>query len=233
MNDLEKRIAQLLAEGSQSFNDRNVDAALQSFRKAIEEAERGAGPETPLLIRPLWSAARAVAWGHYEPCPEVSEAVRLSARATTIAGEHWSAQPYEFAMLLTNYAYDLRTNGQPDDAVAQAIRARDILLGIGQDARMQASHIVSTLMFANRGEEAVPYAREFLRMVEQAGDGVLLSHAHYLLTNCLRLAGMDEEALARAKQYVEDTGEHAANEGWKDVVRPMITELEDRIRSKG
>lgn len=222
----------LLAEGERLFiAERATEAARAVFERALAEAEREHGENHEALIMPLWWLSKVARYRQDSRNDQTALAVAYGARALRLAEEHWQTAPWGLPNLLEFHATTLHINEDIDEAIVTAARAATLLRDAGRDPRAPLQTQVEVLMFAGRGEEGIEPARELLGL-EQAHDGLMTWYAHYLLLNCLRIAGRDAEALERARDFVAREGKEAADSGYKDLVRPMVVELERRIREK-
>lgn len=216
-------LAALVEEGEVLLHATDYAGARKLFEQAVRNAEQAHGSAAKELIVPLMGLARASGENNAAACNEMDRELEVQRRALAIAEAALPGDDPLLAEVLHAHGVSVWASGHPAPAVELLVRALEVARTAGGDAHGYLGPLVGALLDARRWAEALPHARELIRL-EDAGSHADLTTL-FIVGQCFRDAGANEEARAVFVRFLEAFGEDG-NAAIKDEVRSWLTALD-------
>jgi tetratricopeptide (TPR) repeat protein len=216
-------LSNLVEDGESKLTAADYAGARRVFEEAVAEGERSHGARAKELIVPLMGLARASGENHATACEQMERELEVQKRALTIAEESLPADDPLLAECLHAHGVSVWASGEPSRAVALLERALDVVGRAGGDAHGYLGPLVGALLDAKRAAEALPHARELLRL-EDAGSAADLTTL-FIIGQCFRDAGATQEARTVLERFLVALGEDG-NADIRDEVKAWLANLD-------
>lgn len=223
LTDALSRLSRLVDDGEDKLSAGDYAAARGVFEEAVVEAERSHGAAAKELIVPLMGLARASGENNATACEPMDRELEIQRRALTIAEAALPADDPLLAEVLHAHGVSVWASGEPSRAVELLVRALDIVQKAGSDEHGYLGPLVGALLDAKRAADALPYARDLLRLEDASSPADLTTL--FLLGQCFRDAGATQDAKAVFERFLVAFGEDG-NPVIRDEVTSWLSALE-------
>ena len=149
--------------------------------------------------------------------------LEVQRRAVAIAEATLPADDLLLAECLHAHGVSVWANGQPAPAVELLLRALDVVRSAGGDVHGYLEPLVGALLDAKRAVDALPHAREQLRLETASAPADLTTL--FIVGQCFRDAGATEEARTVFARFLSTFGADG-NPAIRDEVRGWLRALE-------
>ncbi len=206
-------IDELVEAGEAFLYDGDVASARSAFASAVERTEAAYGTRSRELVVPLMGLARASG--------ETSrpEELAIQRRALSIAEETLAPDDILLAECLQAFGVSTWGAGEPDVAAGLLARSLEVTKRAGADPSPYLAPLVGALVDAKRPADALPHARELLRL-EGGGESLDLTTL-FVVGQALLEAGARAEARAVLTRFLSVYGE-GGNPAIVDQVRRWL-----------
>jgi tetratricopeptide (TPR) repeat protein len=215
-------LSALVEEGESHLTEGDYAGARRIFEEAVAHAERAHGAVAPELIVPLMGLARAAGENNASACAKMDREIEVQRRAVAIADATLPEDDLLLAECLHAHGVSVWANGQPAPAVELLLRALDVVRRGGGDAHGYLGPLVGALLDAKRAIDALPHARELLRLEDASSPDLTTL---FIVGRCFRDAGANEDARVVFGRFLTAFGE-AGNPTIRDEVRGWLDKLE-------
>lgn len=195
----------------------DFEGAREGFAAAVTKIEATFGMESKELIPPLMGLARANGQA------KLDDELTLQRRAVKIAEETLSEKDVMRAEVLHAHGVSTWATGDANAGAELLERALVIAKRAGVDAAPFLAPLVGALLDAKRAGDALPHARELLRLESGGGTPADLTTL-FVVGQALREAGAHDEARAVLTRFLDAYGE-SGNPEIRDQVRSWIAAL--------
>jgi tetratricopeptide (TPR) repeat protein len=216
-------LSALVEDGESHLYDGNYAVARRIFEEAVAHAEKEHGTDAKELIVPLMGLARASGENNATACAQMERELEVQKRALSIAEASLPDDDLLLAECLHAHGVSVWANGEPARAVELLVRALDVVRRGGGDAHGYLGPLVGALLDAKRPADALPHARELLRLEDASSPADLTTL--FVVGQCFRDAGATEEARAVLERFLEAFGEEG-NPAIRDEVRRWLATLQ-------
>ena len=222
-SDHDDAISALVEDGERHLSDGNYAGARRIFEEAVAQAELTHGERAKELIVPLMGLARASGENNASACEQMDRELDVQRRALRIAEGVLDERDPLLAECLHAHGVSVWASGHPGRAVELLGRALEVVRRAGCDAHGYLGPLVGALLDTKRPADALPHARELLRLEETSSPADLTTL--FIVGQCFRDAGATEEARAVLERFLTAFGEEG-NEAIRDEVRAWLSGLE-------
>jgi tetratricopeptide (TPR) repeat protein len=219
---MNEALSALVDDGESRLSGGDYVGARRIFETAVAHAERAHGDSAKELIVPLMGLARAAGEDHAMACAQMDRELEVQRRAVAIAEATLPADDLLLAECLHAHGVSVWANGQPAPAVALLLRALDVARRGGGDAHGYLGPLVGALLDDRRAAEALPHARELLRLEDASSPDLTTL---FVVGQCFRDAGANEDARAVFGRFLDAFGDEG-NPTIRDEVRGWVRALE-------
>jgi tetratricopeptide (TPR) repeat protein len=167
--------------------------------------------------------ARAAGENNATACEQMERELEVQKRALSIAEAALPDDDLLLAECLHAHGVSVWASGEPARAVELLVRALDVVRRGGGDAHGYLGPLVGALLDAKRALDALPHARELLRLEDASSPADLTTL--FVVGQCFRDAGATEEARAVLERFLEAFGEEG-NPAIRDDVRRWLSTLQ-------
>jgi tetratricopeptide (TPR) repeat protein len=216
-------LSALVEDGESRLHDGDYAGARRIFEEAVAQAEREHGERAKELIVPLMGLARAAGENNATACEQMERELEVQKRALSIAEAALPDDDLLLAECLHAHGVSVWASGEPARAVELLVRALDVVRRGGGDAHGYLGPLVGALLDAKRALDALPHARELLRLEDASSPADLTTL--FVVGQCFRDAGATEEARAVLERFLEAFGEEG-NPAIRDDVRRWLSTLQ-------
>ncbi|HSO40551.1 MAG TPA: tetratricopeptide repeat protein [Labilithrix sp.] len=222
--DHDDAISALVEDGEVHLQAADFGGARRLFEEAVAQAELTHGPHARQLIVPLMGLARASGEDHASDSEPMDRELAVQERALAIAEAALTADDPLLAEVLHAHGVSVWASGHPARAVDLLVRALGVVRRAGGDAHGYLGPLVGALLDAQRATDALPHARELLRLEETSSPADLTTL--FVVGQCFRDAGATEEARVVLERFLAAPGSdgdptiHNDVQTWLSTVRP-------------
>jgi tetratricopeptide (TPR) repeat protein len=216
-------LAALVEDGESHLYDGDYVGARRIFEEAVAHAERAHGETAKELIVPLMGLARASGENNASACKQMDRELEVQRRAVAIAEATLPPGDLLLAECLHAHGVSVWANGEPARAVELLLRALGIARQGGGDAHGYLEPLIGALLDAKRAIDALPHARELLRLEDASSPADLTTL--FIVGQCFRDAGANEDARTVFGRFLTAFGENG-NPAIRDEVRGWLSALE-------
>jgi tetratricopeptide (TPR) repeat protein len=216
-------VSDLVEDGERLLYDGDYPGARRIFEQAVTLAEQTHGARARELIVPLMGLARASGENNATPCEAMDRELSVQRRALAIAESALSNDDLLLAECLHAHGVSVWANGDPSRAVELLVRALAVVRRGEGDAHGYLGPLIGALLDAKRAADALPHARELLRLEDASSPADLT--ALFIIGQCFRDAGATKEARAVFERFLVAFGEDG-NPTIRDEVRTWLAALE-------
>lgn len=213
----------LVDDGESKLYDGDYPGARRVFEEAVVVAERAHGKAAKELIVPLMGLARASGENNATACEPMERELEVQRRALTIAEAALPADDPLLAEVLHAHGVSVWASGEPSRAVELLVRALEVVGKAGGDAHGYLGPLVGALLDAKRAADALPHARELLRLEDASSPADLTTL--FIVGQCFRDAGATQEAKAVFERFLVAFGDEG-NPVIRDEVTSWLATLE-------
>jgi len=202
---IEDPIAELVEAGERLLYEGSCELARRIFVDAVAQTEARSGRDCVELVVPLLGLARATASEGAAPPEALAEELALQARALRIAEAELASDDMLLAEVLQ--AHGASTWGAGDPAKGAALLARAVAVARAAEGDVAGflAPLVGALVDDGRAREALPHARELLRLEDVNGEADLTTL--FVVGRCFREAGARAEAREVLARFLASFGE--------------------------
>jgi tetratricopeptide (TPR) repeat protein len=218
-SDHDDAISALVEDGEVRLADGDYAGARRIFEEAVAQAELTHGDRAKELIVPLMALARASGENNSSACEQMDRELDVQRRALGIAESALPGNDPLLAECLHAHGVSVWANGHPARAVELLVRALGVVRSAGGDAHGYLGPLVGALLDAKRAEDALPHARELLRLEETSSPADLTTL--FIVGQCFRDAGVTEEARAVLERFLAAFGKEG-NPTIRDEVQAWL-----------
>lgn len=223
MTEALSALVTLVEQGESHLSGGDYVGARRIFEEAVAQAERAHGDHAKELIVPLMGLARASGEDHATASRQMDRELEVQRRAVAIAEATLPADDLLLAECLHAHGVSVWANGQPAPAVELLLRALDVVRSGGGDAHGYLEPLVGALLDDKRAVDALPHARELLRLENASAPADLTTL--FIVGQCFRDAGATEEARAVLGRFLSTFGAEG-NPSIRDEVRGWLSALD-------
>lgn len=216
-------LSALVEEGESKLYDRDYGGARVVFEQAVAEAERAHGVDAKELIVPLMGLARASGEDNAMACEQMEREIDVQRRALAIAEAALPPDDLLLAEVLHAHGVSVWASGEPSRAVTLLERALEIVRRAQADEHGYLGPLVGALLDAKRPADALPHARELLRLEDASSPADLTTL--FIVGQSFRDAGATQEAKAVFERFLVAFGDEG-NPVIRDEVRSWLAALE-------
>ena len=216
-------LSALVEDGEGLLYDGDYAGARRIFEEAVAQAEAEHGVRAKEMIVPLMALARASGENNAQACAQMERELEVQRRALAIAETALPGDDPLLAECLHAHGVSVWANGEPARAVELLLRALDVMRRAGGDAHGYLGPLVGALIDAKRPADALPHARELLRLEEASSAPDLTTL--FIVGQCFRDAGAIEEARAVLERFLVAFGDDG-NPTIRDEVRGWLASLQ-------
>ena len=202
--DHDDAISALVEDGEVHLQTADYAGARRIFEEAVAQCELTHGPHARELIVPLMVLARAAGENHASACDPMDRELAVQERALAIAEAALAADDPLLAEVLHAHGVSVWASGHPTRAVDLLVRALGVVRRAGGDAHGYLGPLVGALLDAQRSTDALPHARELLRLEETSSPADLTTL--FVVGQCFRDAGATEEARVVLERFLAAPG---------------------------
>ncbi|MBS2019063.1 MAG: tetratricopeptide repeat protein [Deltaproteobacteria bacterium] len=213
----------LVEAAERMLYDGDFAGAREGFASAVAKTEAAFGSEAKELIAPLMGLARATGQGSMAAGGKLDEELALQRRAVKIAEDTLSEKDAIRAEVLHAHGVSVWAGGDASSGAELLERALEIAKRAGIDPSPFLAPLVGALLDAQRAGEAVPHARELLRLESGGGSPADLTTL-FVVGQALRDAGAHDEARVVLQRFLDGYGE-SGNPEIREQVRGWIAAL--------
>lgn len=202
--DHDDAISALVEDGEVHLTAGDYAGARRLFEEAVAQGELTHGDKAKELIVPLMGLARASGENDASASEPMDRELAVQRRALAIAESALAASDPLLAEVLHAHGVSVWASGNAKDAVDLLVRALAVARRAGGDPHGYLGPLVGALLDAQRSPEALPHARELLRLEDAslAADLTTL----FIVSQCFRDAGAADEASAVMKRFLAAGG---------------------------
>jgi len=222
-SDHDDAISALVEDGERQLADGDYSGARRIFEEAVAQAELTHGDRAKQLIVPLMGLARAAGENNAAACAQMERELEVQRRALRIAEAALADDDPLLAECLHAHGVSVWASGHPARAVELLGRALEVVRRADCDAHGYLGPLVGALLDAKRSADALPHARELLRLEETSSPADLTTL--FIVGQCFRNAGATEEARVVLERFLTAFGEEG-NPTIRDEVRAWLRELD-------
>ena len=219
MTDALAALSALVLKGESLLNDGDYAAARRVFEEAVAHAEKAHGERAKELIVPLMGLARASGENNATACEQMDRELAVQRRGLAIAEMALSGDDPLLAECFHAHGVSVWASGDPVRAVELLLRALDVVRRAEVDAHGYLGPLVGALLDARRAADALPHARELLRLEDASSPADLTTL--FIVGQAFRDAGAIEEARAVLERFLIAFGEDG-NPAIRDEVRGWL-----------
>jgi tetratricopeptide (TPR) repeat protein len=216
-------LSALVEDGESHLYDGDYAGARRIFEEAVAHAERTHGERAKELIVPLMGLARASGENNATACEQMERELEFQARALAIAEAALPEDDLLLAECLHAHGVSVWANGEPSRAVDLLLRALGVVGRANGDAHGYLGPLVGALLDAKRPADALPHARELLRLEDASSPADLTTL--FIVGQCFRDAGAIAEAKAVLERFLVAFGEDG-NPAIRDEVKAWLKTLD-------
>ncbi|MDB5212689.1 MAG: Serine/threonine protein kinase [Myxococcaceae bacterium] len=216
-------LSALVEDGEGLLYDGDYAGARRIFEEAVAQAEAAHGEQAKEMIVPLMGLARASGENNAQACAQMERELAVQRRALAIAETALPSDDPLLAECLHAHGVSVWANGEPARAVELLLRALDVMRRAGGDAHGYLGPLVGALLDAKRSLDALPHARELLRLEEASSPADLTTL--FIVGQCFRDAGATEEARVVLERFLVAFGDDG-NPAIRDEVRGWLSGLQ-------
>ncbi len=216
-------LSALVEDGEGLLYDGDYAGARRIFEEAVAQAEAAHGQRAKEMIVPLMGLARASGENNATACAQMERELEVQRRALEIAETALPSDDPLLAECLHAHGVSVWANGEPARAVELLLRALDVVRRAGGDAHGYLGPLVGALLDAKRPLDALPHARELLRLEDGSTPADLTTL--FIVGQCFRDAGAIEEARAVLERFLVAFGDDG-NPTIRDEVRGWLSSLQ-------
>ena len=216
-------VSALVEDGEGRLFDGDYAGARRIFEEAVARAEAAHGARAKEMIVPLMGLARAVGENQASAGKQMERELEVQRRALSIAESALAVDDPLLAECLHAHGVTVWANGEPARAVELLIRALEIVKRTRGDAHGYLGPLVGALLDARRPADALPYARELLRLEDESSPADLTTL--FIVGQCFRDAGATEDARGVLERFLVALGEDG-NPTIRDEVRGWLSGLQ-------
>lgn len=216
-------LAAIVEDGESKLHDGDYAGARALFEEAVTLAERDHGMAAQELIVPLMGLARASGENNAMACTQMDRELEVQRRALEIAETALPGEDPLLAEVLHAHGVSVWASGDPSRAVELLVRALGIVRESGADAHGYLGPLVGALLDARRAADALPHARELLRLEDASSPADLTTL--FIVGQCFRDVGATHEAKAVFERFLVAFGDEG-NPVIKDEVKSWLAALE-------
>ncbi len=202
--DHDDAISALVEDGEVQLKAGDYAAARRVFEEAVAQAELTHGDKAKELIVPLMGLARASGENDASASEPMDRELAVQRRALAIAEPALAANDPLLAEVLHAHGVSVWASGDAPGAVVLLVRALDVVRSAGGDPHGYLGPLVGALLDAQRGPEALPHARELLRLEDASSPADLTTL--FIVSQCFRDAGAADEATAVMQRFLAAGG---------------------------
>lgn len=207
----------LVEAAERMLYESDFDGAREGFAAAVTKIEAAFGPESKELIPALMGLARANGQG------KLDDELSLQRRAVKIAEETLSDKDVMRAEVLHAHGVSTWAGGDSTAGAELLERGLEIAKRAGVDVAPFLAPLIGALLDAKRPGEALPHARELLRLESGGGTPADLTTL-FVVGQALREAGAHDEARTALTRFLDAYGE-SGNPEIREQVRSWIAAL--------
>lgn len=198
-------LSALVEDGESLLAGGDYAAARRVFEEAVAQAERTHGERAKELIVPLMGLARASGENNATACEAMERELDAQKRALAIAEAALPGDDLLLAECLHAHGVSVWASGDPTRAVELLVRALEVVRQADSDAHGYLGPLVGALLDAKRTHEALPHARELLRLEDASSPADLTTL--FIVGQCFREAGATEEARGVFERFLVAFGD--------------------------
>lgn len=221
-SDHNDAISALVEDGEVHLHDGDYTGARRVFEEAVAQAELTHGERGKELIVPLMGLARALGENNASACEQMDRELEVQRRALSIAESALPDGDPLLAECLHAHGVSVWASGNPGRAIELLGRALAVVRRAGGDAHGYLGPLVGALLDSKRSAEALPHARELLRLEETSSPADVTTL--FIVGQCFRDAGATDEARAVLERFLAAFGEDG-NAAVRDEVRTWLGSL--------
>lgn len=196
--------------------------AKAAFAEAVERTEAAFGPEARELVVPLMGLARASGQENGGPGSKMEEELALQKRAVQIAEATLKPNDLLLAEVVHSHGVSTWASGDSTGAIELLRKSLEVAERAASDKAPFIPPLIGALLDAKRSPEALPLARELLRLEESGTETDLTTL--FVVGQALRDAGAWAEARTVLERFLEAYGE-GGNPAIKEEVRGWLAML--------
>jgi hypothetical protein len=213
----------LVEDGESKLCDGDYPAARGVFEQAVAVAERVHGAGARELIVPLMGLARASGENNATACEQMDRELEVQRRALVIAEAALPALDPLLAEVLHAHGVSVWASGEPTRAVELLVRALAIVRTTKSDEHGYLGPLVGALLDAKRPADALPHARDLLRLEDASSPADLTTL--FVVGQCFRDAGATHDAKAVFERFLAALGDDG-NPTLRDEVTAWLAALD-------
>ena len=202
--DHDDAISALVEDGEVHLTAGDYAGARRLFEEAVAQGELTHGDKAKELIVPLMGLARASGENDASASEPMDRELAVQRRALAIAESALAANDPLLAEVLHAHGVSVWASGNAKDAVDLLVRALAVARHAGGDPHGYLGPLVGALLDAQRSPEALPHARELLRLEDASSPADLTTL--FIVSQCFRDAGAADEASAVMKRFLAAGG---------------------------